>query len=179
MTPAHINLFAISIMASDTHRQYISHILPPTSLQNLAKQWLAEDIPSFDIAACVVGDKPEECVLLCKSPGILCGVPFFDAVFQELNCMVTWLVEEGTHIENTPSRIAVVKGPASRILQGERTALNCIARASGVATYARELKKIKDDNKWEGEVAGTRKTTPGFRLVEKYALLVGGISTHR
>ncbi|KAI6652281.1 Nicotinate-nucleotide pyrophosphorylase -like isoform X1 [Oopsacas minuta] len=158
---------------------YISHIIPPTTLQGIAKQWLAEDVPSFDIAACVVGDKPEECVLLCKSPGVLCGVPFFNAVFQQLNCDVTWFIAEGTYIDDTPSRIAVVKGPASCILQGERPALNCIARASGIATHARELRRIREEYTWEGQIAGTRKTTPGFRLVEKYALLIGGISTHR
>jgi len=65
------------------------------------------------------------------------------------------------------------------ILLGERVALNCLTRASGVATVARRLRQQADDQGWHGEVAGTRKTTPGFRLVEKYSLLVGGISTHR
>ena len=62
---------------------------------------------------------------------------------------------------------------------GERVALNCLTRASGVATVARRLRQQADDRGWHGEVAGTRKTTPGFRLVEKYSLLVGGMSTHR
>lgn len=70
-------------------------------------------------------------------------------------------------------------GQACSILRGERPALNCIARASGIATYCRKLRDIKNRENWHGEIAGTRKTTPGFRLVEKYALLVGGISTHR
>jgi len=65
------------------------------------------------------------------------------------------------------------------ILLGERVALNCLTRASGIATVARRLRQLADDRGWHGEVAGTRKTTPGFRLVEKYSLLVGGMSTHR
>ena len=75
--------------------------------------------------------------------------------------------------------VARVSGPASKLLQGERTALNMLTRASGVASYARELSDEVSRLGWHGEVAGTRKTTPGFRVVEKYALLVGGISTHR
>jgi len=64
-------------------------------------------------------------------------------------------------------------------LLGERVALNCLTRASGIATVSRRLRQLADDHQWCGEVAGTRKTTPGFRLVEKYSLLVGGMSSHR
>uniref|UniRef100_A0A3Q3FNP4 Nicotinate-nucleotide pyrophosphorylase [carboxylating] n=1 Tax=Labrus bergylta TaxID=56723 RepID=A0A3Q3FNP4_9LABR len=65
------------------------------------------------------------------------------------------------------------------LLLGERPALNCLARASGIATRCSQLRAIATDGVWHGEVAGTRKTTPGFRLVEKYAMLVGGVSMHR
>ena len=65
------------------------------------------------------------------------------------------------------------------MLLGERTALNILSRASGVATQAHAVSSLARAAGWHGEVAGTRKTTPGFRLVEKYALLVGGCSTHR
>jgi len=75
--------------------------------------------------------------------------------------------------------IGTVRGPARKILLGERTALNLLSRASGVATSADEAVQIAKNHKWHGHVAGTRKTTPGFRIVEKYALLVGGAATHR
>ena len=117
-------------------------------------------------------------MLLGKSRCVLAGVPFFDAVFQQLGCTVEWLAREGDVVE-PPARVAVVRGPCRRLLLGERTALNCLSRASGVATAARELVALVRAAGWHGEVAGTRKTTPGFRLVEKYALLVGGASTHR
>lgn len=74
---------------------------------------------------------------------------------------------------------AVVRGPARCLLLGERPALNCLARASGIATRCSRLRALALARGWNGEVAGTRKTTPGFRLVEKYAMLVGGASTHR
>ena len=72
-----------------------------------------------------------------------------------------------------------MRGPARALLLGERPALNCLARASGIATRCARLRATAADAGWRGEVAGTRKTTPGFRLVEKYAMLVGGASMHR
>lgn len=74
---------------------------------------------------------------------------------------------------------AVVRGPARCLLLGERPALNCLSRASGIATRCSQLQRMAKSAGWHGEVAGTRKTTPGFRLVEKYAMLVGGTSMHR
>ena len=72
-----------------------------------------------------------------------------------------------------------MRGPANALLLGERTALNTLSRASGVATRARAASELARAHGWHGRVAGTRKTTPGFRVVEKYALLVGGAATHR
>ena len=155
------------------------HILP-LHCKQLVQSWLQEDIPAFDCAGMVVGERLEKAVLLCKSPGILCGKPFFDLIFSELGCKVEWSVAEGDVLTPDPvQEVGWVTGPANRLLQGERTALNVLTRASGVASYARELRDEARRLGWHGEVAGTRKTTPGFRMVEKYALLVGGISTHR
>lgn len=154
-----------------------SHLLP-AHFRDLTHSWLREDVPSFDYGGFVVGTKEEEAVLLCKSPGVLCGVPFFNAIFEELECKVEWLYAEGSLLKPV-CEVAKVSGPVNRVLQGERTALNVLTRASGIATHARELSSEKKRLGWSGEVAGTRKTTPGFRVVEKYSLLVGGISTHR
>jgi nicotinate-nucleotide pyrophosphorylase (carboxylating) len=91
------------------------------------------------------------------------------------------LVKEGQALDGKTEKkmVATVEGPAYRILQGERTALNILARASGIATRARRLVNMKHQHGWKGLIAGTRKTTPGFRSVEKYAMLVGGIDSHR
>lgn len=160
---------------ADKKLQFLLH---PVSLRQHVQQWLAEDTPSFDYGGFVVGESEETAVLLCKSKGVLAGVPFFDAIFQELGCKVEWAYSEGRQVEPTTT-VARVTGRVNKILLGERVALNCITRASGIATKARNLTQLKTEHKWHGEVAGTRKTTPGFRLVEKYALLVGGVSTHR
>ncbi|CAG2114829.1 unnamed protein product, partial [Medioppia subpectinata] len=80
----------------------------------------------------------------------------------------------------TPTQlVADVKGKARDVLLAERVALNVLARCSGVATQARRVRAAVDRVGWKGTIAGTRKTTPGFRVVEKYGLVVGGVSGHR
>ena len=153
-------------------------LLHPVSVRKLVCQWLEQDTPSFDYGGFVVGEAEETALLLCKSQGILAGVPFFDAIFEELGCKVEWLYNEGSEVSSICT-VAKVTGKVNKILLGERTALNCITRASGIATKVKRLGQLKEKEEWHGEIAGTRKTTPGFRMVEKYALLVGGVSTHR
>ena len=147
-------------------------------------------MPTFDVGGLVVGSAPKKALLYMKSPGVFAGKPFVDAVFDILDCKVTWenIAVEGTFINpaekstNGKVVLATVEGPANLILRGERTALNTISRCSGVATScylsSQRMKQMFPD--WTGAVAGTRKTTPGsFRIVEKYGLIIGGCNTHR
>ena len=156
----------------------IGHILHPVTLQHYAREWLKEDTPNFDYGGFVVGEKEETAILLMKSEGILAGRPFFDAIFKELDCKVKWNENECT-FHKPVKQVAIVTGKVRQILLGERVALNIISRASGIATFAQKLRTKAERGGWIGEIAGTRKTTPGFRMVEKYALLAGGVSTHR
>lgn len=160
------------------HNPSFLHVLSPASLKHMAREWLKEDVPSFDYAGFVVGEKEEKAIILQKESGVLAGQPFVDAVFKELDCQVEWHVPEGSYVEPIKT-VATVTGKVRHLLLGERVSLNCLTRASGIASTARRMALIAAKCGWKGEVAGTRKTTPGFRLVEKYALLVGGVSTHR
>jgi len=157
-------------------------ILPPTWKDEVTR-WLQQDMPKWDIGGFVVGDDPHHAMLLGKSVGVLAGVPFATHVFQEAGCEVEWLQPEGHYItaEEAAAKqpVARVTGPTRCILIAERTALNILSRASGVATAAHAAMEVARGHAWHGKVAGTRKTTPGFGLVEKYALLVGGADTHR
>ncbi|XP_055993668.1 nicotinate-nucleotide pyrophosphorylase [carboxylating] isoform X1 [Sorex fumeus] len=152
--------------------------LSPAALATLAEGWLREDCPGLNPAALVTGAAPACAALWAKSPGVLAGRPFFDAVFAHVNCQVTWLLPEGAPLVPV-AQVAEVRGPTHCLLLGERVALNALARCSGVASAAAAAVQVARGNGWPGQVAGTRKTTPGFRLVEKYGLLVGGASTHR
>uniref|UniRef100_A0A8C9PGR4 Nicotinate-nucleotide pyrophosphorylase [carboxylating] n=1 Tax=Spermophilus dauricus TaxID=99837 RepID=A0A8C9PGR4_SPEDA len=147
----------------------LSLLLPPTTLAALADSWLREDCPGLNFAALVTGAAPSQAALWAKSPGVLAGRPFFDAIFAQLQ-----MAQLGS-LPKSPSCM----GPAHRLLLGERVALNMLARCSGIASAAATAVKIARGTGWTGHVAGTRKTTPGFRLVEKYGLLVGGAASHR
>lgn len=167
-----------TVILDKIHNPNLAHVLHPVTLRHMAREWLKEDTPNFDYGGFVVGEKEETALLLMKGEGVLAGVPFFDAVFRELDCTVSWNETEGQTVEPIKC-VAKVSGKVRQLLLGERVALNCLSRASGIATLARRLHNIAEKAQWKGEIAGTRKTTPGFRLVEKYALLVGGVSTHR
>ncbi|EHH60308.1 Nicotinate-nucleotide pyrophosphorylase [carboxylating], partial [Macaca fascicularis] len=145
-------------------------LLPPVTLAALVDSWLREDCPGLNYAALVSG--------WAKSPGVLAGRPFFDAIFTQLNCQVSWFLPEGSKLVPV-ARVAEVRGPAHSLLLGERVALNMLARCSGIASAAAAAVEAARGAGWTGHVAGTRKTTPGFRLVEKYGLLVGGAASHR
>ncbi|TIB09236.1 hypothetical protein E3P89_00850 [Wallemia ichthyophaga] len=169
------------------------HLLPP-SWKSQVQQWLSEDTPSFDWAGFVVGEDEREGKLLGKrkvcvrveqyttsssfDKGVLAGKPFIDEIFKQLDCSVEWHINEGDSFEPV-KHIATVRGAVRFLLLGERVALNVLSRCSGIASMSRWFLDTARDAGYEGIIAGTRKTTPGFRLVEKYAMIVGGIDAHR
>jgi len=179
-------------MSSENELIVFSSLLPPTNLKPVIQSWLIDDMPTFDVGGLVVGTSIKRAKLYMKSAGVFAGKPFFDAVFNEVGCEVTWnddISIEGTFLDPKDSpagsgkiTLATVKGPANAILRGERTALNTLSRCSGVATASYlSSQKIKELHpSWTGAIAGTRKVTPGsFRIAEKYGLVVGGCNTHR
>mmetsp|Transcript_102236 Transcript_102236/g.305204 ORF Transcript_102236/g.305204 Transcript_102236/m.305204 type:complete len:317 (-) Transcript_102236:132-1082(-) len=157
-------------------------LLPPHWREEV-ERWIQQDMPKWDVGGYVVGEEPGHAMLLGKAEGMLAGVPFAEFVFEYAGCAVQWLQEEGHYISKEEAAakapVAKVSGPTRKLLIAERTALNILSRASGVATAARAAMELARAHGWHGRVAGTRKTTPGFGIVEKYALLVGGADTHR
>ncbi|PHH66592.1 hypothetical protein CDD81_6429 [Ophiocordyceps australis] len=171
----------------------LAHLLPP-SWKTQVTTWLAEDTPSFDYGGYVVGDVERTATLWAKSPGMLAGRPFVTEAFVQCGCTIEWLSDEGASLNGfsttsgTPApsashaaktAVAKVRGPARGILLAERIALNTLCRCSGIASRSAALVASLRAAGYQGIVAGTRKTTPGFRLVEKYGMLVGGADTHR
>ena len=96
---------------------------------------------------------------------------------------VEWHIKEGSSLpvdaQSPTHHCATVRGPIRKILLGERVGLNILARCSGVASKSHSLVSALRAHGWKGTLAGTRKTTPGFRIVEKYGMLVGGADPHR
>ncbi|KAI0125321.1 nicotinate-nucleotide diphosphorylase [Xylariales sp. AK1849] len=166
-----------------TNAGALAHLLPPSWKAQITS-WLAEDTPSFDYGGFVVGEAPRTATLWGKSAGILAGVPFFTEIFAQCGCSVEWHLEEGSEVTHNKEgtgkvKVATVTGPTRQLLLGERVGLNLLARCSGIATQSRKMIKLVREAGYTGILAGTRKTTPGFRLVEKYGMLVGGADAHR
>jgi nicotinate-nucleotide pyrophosphorylase (carboxylating) len=140
---------------------------------------LAEDIGRGDITAeaTVSPEATATAEILQKASGVLCGLPVVEAVFGALDprVTVTRLAEEGSAGDRRV--VARIDGPALSVLTGERTALNFLQRLSGVATAARRAAALVAGT--SAEVLDTRKTTPGMRVLEKYAVRVGGCRNHR
>ena len=142
---------------------------------------LAEDVGSGDATtlALVPADARCRAELLLKEPGVVCGVPVAAAVFRALDPSVTVeaRLEEGTAVSDVPAVLAVVEGPASAILTGERIALNLAGRLCGIASLTRRFAELTEGT--PTRILDTRKTTPGLRALEKYAVRCGGGTNHR
>ncbi|OGS70330.1 MAG: nicotinate-nucleotide diphosphorylase (carboxylating) [Firmicutes bacterium RBG_13_65_8] len=115
---------------------------------------------------------------LCKADGVVCGLWVCELVFSQLSPDIRFqpLVEEASPVTRGQD-LAVVTGPARAILAGERVALNFLQRLSGIATMARQAASAVEGTKTR--VLDTRKTTPGLRILEKWAVRAGGASNHR
>jgi nicotinate-nucleotide pyrophosphorylase (carboxylating) len=141
---------------------------------------ISEDIGDGDITTetLVNNDVTASGTFVIKQAGVVAALPFLEVVFKKIDprIKVSMLVQEGS-FQKAGTDIAKVTGPARGVLTGERVALNLIQHASGVATitheYVRKLKGLKC------VILDTRKTLPGLRALEKYAVKIGGGTNHR
>lgn len=143
------------------------------------KNALREDIGFIDITTDVLADKKDlKLYLISKDNGIICGLEVFEIVFKELSehVKIKFFFKDGDEVKNG-DKVAEIEGDASALLIGERTALNYIQRMSGIATLTNKYQKVLD--KYGVKITDTRKTTPCFRLFEKYAVMTGGAIPHR
>ncbi|HYQ71804.1 MAG TPA: carboxylating nicotinate-nucleotide diphosphorylase [Gammaproteobacteria bacterium] len=140
---------------------------------------LSEDVGSGDITAHLIPETHVACAsVICREPAVLCGMAWFDAVFAELDTRIRidWHVHDGAQTM-AGQRLCTLEGPARAMLTGERTALNFLQTLSGTATLARRYADIIAD--LPVRILDTRKTLPGLRLAQKYAVRVGGCHNHR
>jgi nicotinate-nucleotide pyrophosphorylase (carboxylating) len=149
-------------------------------LDRLIEQALQEDIHTGDITtrAVVPGKRPASARLIAKERLVLAGIHVAERVFQRLDPAVIFTVEtsEGA-LANTGSLLATVQGDAANLLMAERVALNLLQRMSGVATLtSRYVEAVRGT---KARIVDTRKTTPGLRELEKYAVRLGGGINHR
>ncbi len=148
-------------------------------IQTLVETALAEDIGSGDLTAQLIPEAASaHAQLICRDEAILCGRPWFDAVFAELDKSVelVWRAAEGDNLEPDQT-LCELRGNARSILTAERTAINLLQTLSGTATTTR--KYVDQLEGLNTRVLDTRKTIPGMRLAQKYACKIGGAVNHR
>ena len=152
----------------------------PLMLEEIVRRALLEDVGWGDVSteSIVSESAMASGVITAKAPGVVCGLPVAENVFRLLNPETRFLtdVAEGDRV-SAGQAIAAVEGLTRVILGGERVALNFLQRMSGIATGTAEL--VEAVRPFGVRVVDTRKTTPGLRLLEKYAVRVGGGFNHR
>jgi len=148
-------------------------------LLHTVRSALSEDIGSGDITAHLIPEtRDARASVICREPAVLCGMAWFNAVFAELDTRISvdWDVHDGTQT-GAGQRLCTLQGPARAMLTGERTALNFLQTLSGTATLARRHADVVAD--LPVRILDTRKTLPGLRLAQKYAVRIGGCHNHR
>ena len=158
----------------------MNNITMKLNADDLILSALKEDITSEDISTNSVMRHYQlgEVDLICKEDGVIAGLEVFKRVFELLDAdtKVDFTVKDGDKVKNG-QKLGVVRGDIRVLLSGERTALNYLQRMSGIATYTRTVADMLEGT--NTKLLDTRKTTPGMRIFEKYAVKVGGGYNHR
>jgi len=151
----------------------------PKDLNDVVARALAEDVGGGDLTAALIpAGAPAEGRIIAREAGVLCGAPWAEEAFRQVDASigVRWEREDGADLA-PDDVICTLAGPARGILTAERTALNLLQTLSGTATVARRYANaVKGTG---ATVIDTRKTLPGLRRAQKYAVAVGGCGNHR
>ncbi|MBQ3127403.1 MAG: carboxylating nicotinate-nucleotide diphosphorylase [Clostridia bacterium] len=158
----------------------MNNITMKINADDLILNALKEDITSEDVSTNSVMPHYQlgEVDLICKEDGIIAGLEVFKRVFELLDAdtKIEFSVNDGDRVKNG-QKLGTVRGDIRVLLSGERTALNYLQRMSGIATYTRTVADMLEGT--GTKLLDTRKTTPGMRIFEKYAVKVGGGYNHR
>jgi nicotinate-nucleotide pyrophosphorylase (carboxylating) len=167
-------------MADSVTREQGSVDLQDDVVQRQVQSWLAEDGASNDVTTnwCVDAHRSVSATIIAKSPGVVAGLAVGGCIFRELepDAEVTPLCEDGARVTPGQELLRITAG-ARTVLTGERPALNILQRMSGIATLTDAF--VTRLRPMGVRVFDTRKTAPGLRIMDKYAVRVGGGETHR
>ncbi len=151
----------------------------PRDVTAQVRQALAEDLGGGDVTAGLVPAASEaHSEVVARESAILCGRAWFDEVFRQLDpaIVIDWLVDDGDSLQ-PGQRVCSLSGGARPLLSGERTALNFLQTLSGTATVAADYVAAVAGTR--ATILDTRKTIPGLRMAQKYAVRCGGATNHR
>ena len=153
--------------------------VPAKEITDSVARALAEDIGSGDITAGLIPEKTTaQAAVISRESAVLCGRPWFDEVFRQLDARVqiVWHAQDGDRI-HPDQTLCELRGLARALLTGERTALNFLQTLSGTATQTRAY--VDAVRGTRATILDTRKTIPGLRTAQKYAVTCGGGQNHR
>lgn len=152
--------------------------LTASTIKTTVQAALEEDLGAGDLTALLVPEGPATATLITREEGTLCGSAWFDATFQQLDprCEIAWRAQDSDRVA-AGMILCELRGPARALLTGERTAMNFLQTLSGTATLARRYADRIAHTRTR--ILDTRKTIPGLRLAQKYAVVCGGCQNHR
>lgn len=151
----------------------------PSDIQQVVQYGLDEDIGTGDITAALIPENTQsKAQVICREQAILCGTAWFEEVFRQLDRQITidWQANDGDPVE-ADNIICLLEGNARHLLSGERVALNFLQTLSAVATHTQAY--VNAIGNFRTKILDTRKTLPGLRKAQKYAVACGGGSNHR
>lgn len=156
----------------------MAELIPPPDVVECAARALAEDVGDGDRTAALLPDEPHAATLIAREALVLCGAPWANAVCAAVDerIRVQWHFAEGDTVRPEEA-IATLHGPAPALLTAERTMLNFLQTLSGAATVVRRF--VERVRGTDALIVDTRKTLPGLRLAQKYAVRCGGGRNHR
>jgi len=154
--------------------------LPPVGeIQSQVAAAIAEDVGSGDLTAGLLPDElPVQAQVIARELGVICGISWFNEVFRQIDAdvMIRWQVADGDRVKEN-QQLCLIDGKARSLLTAERTALNFLQSLSGTATQTSRYAQAVEGT--DVRILDTRKTIPGLRLAQKYAVRCGGGHNHR
>ncbi len=153
--------------------------MPAQDITESVQRALAEDVGSGDLTAALIApDSLARARVICREAAVLCGCAWFDEVFRQLDprVAIAWSLQDGGRVQ-TGQTLCTLTGPARALLTGERTALNFLQTLCGTATLTRRY--VDAVRGTPAVILDTRKTLPGLRRAQKYAVTCGGGQNHR
>ena len=149
-----------------------------SDIEKIVQLAISEDIGDGDLTSSLLGDKMIDAEIVCRENAVICGVEFANLCFLSIdrNIQIDWSVADGSEV-NSGEVICRISGPAKKIVTAERVALNFLQLLSATSTKTAELVRLIRGTK--AKLLDTRKTIPGLRRAQKYAVKCGGGVNHR
>lgn len=153
-------------------------MIPDVLIDKDLLNWIEEDLPMWDVSAQIMPIKETTAKIISKQEGTICGVTVIQHIFKKFGVKMESMLTDGDTISQGDT-VCTIQGLSKNILQAERIVLNIFSHMSGIATTTRRYQDVLEENGSKAKIAGTRKTLPGLRKYEKWAIQCGGGDTHR